>query len=93
LKSVTALATLTVGLLTLALSTSALGQSAPAKNWTPPAYKIYAQALADETMAKHPGPSALLGHRYTVAAARAQPAGSLSGMQPSASRTSPSDQT
>jgi IS5 family transposase len=39
------------------------------------------------------GPSALLGHRYTVAAARAQPAGSLSGMQPSASRTSPSDQT
>jgi hypothetical protein len=42
---------------------------------------------------EHQGPSALLGHRYTVAAARAQPAGSLSGMQPSASRTSPSDQT
>lgn len=27
---------------------------APAKNWTPPAQKIYAQKLADETMAKHP---------------------------------------
>jgi hypothetical protein len=27
---------------------------APKKNWTPPAQKIYAQKLADETMAKHP---------------------------------------
>ena len=27
---------------------------APAKNWTAPAYKIYAQALADATMAEHP---------------------------------------
>jgi hypothetical protein len=27
---------------------------APAKNWTPPAQKIYAQKLSDETMAKHP---------------------------------------
>jgi hypothetical protein len=27
---------------------------APAKNWTPPASKIYAQTLADETMARHP---------------------------------------
>jgi hypothetical protein len=26
----------------------------PAKNWTPPAQKIYAQKLSDETMAKHP---------------------------------------
>ena len=27
---------------------------APAKNWTAPAAKIYAQKLSDETMAKHP---------------------------------------
>jgi hypothetical protein len=27
---------------------------APKKNWTPPAQKIYAQKLSDETMAKHP---------------------------------------
>ena len=27
---------------------------APAKNWTPPAYKIFGQKLSDETMAKHP---------------------------------------
>jgi hypothetical protein len=27
---------------------------APQKNWTPPAQKIYAQKLSDETMAKHP---------------------------------------
>ena len=47
--------------------------------------------LSDQT--NQIGPSALLGHRYTVAAARAQPAGSFNGMQPSASRTSPSDQT
>jgi len=26
----------------------------PQKNWTPPAQKIYAQKLSDETMAKHP---------------------------------------
>ena len=26
----------------------------PAKNWTPPAYKIYAQQLSDELMAAHP---------------------------------------
>lgn len=26
----------------------------PAKNWPPPAYRIYAQALSDEIMAKHP---------------------------------------
>ena len=32
---------------------AAHGQAAP-KNWTPPAHKIYAQALSDETMAKHP---------------------------------------
>lgn len=28
--------------------------TAPKKNWTPPAQKIYAQKLVDETMAKHP---------------------------------------
>jgi hypothetical protein len=27
---------------------------APPKNWTPPARKIYAQQLSDQTMAKHP---------------------------------------
>src|SRR5258708_1813491 len=27
---------------------------APQKNWTPPAQKIYAQKLSDETMARHP---------------------------------------
>jgi hypothetical protein len=27
---------------------------APAKNWAPPAQKIYAQQLSDEAMAKHP---------------------------------------
>ena len=27
---------------------------APQKNWTPPAQRIYAQKLSDETMAKHP---------------------------------------
>ena len=26
----------------------------PAKNWTPPAYKIYAQTLSDQIMAAHP---------------------------------------
>jgi hypothetical protein len=29
-------------------------QAAPKKNWTPPAGKIYAQALSDEIMVKHP---------------------------------------
>ncbi|QDZ07927.1 hypothetical protein FPZ24_10880 [Sphingomonas panacisoli] len=28
--------------------------AAPAKNWTPPAAKIYAQVLSDETMKAHP---------------------------------------
>lgn len=37
----------------LALCGTASAEPA-AKNWTPPAYKIYAQALADETMAQHP---------------------------------------
>lgn len=33
---------------------SAAHAAAPAKNWTPPAYKTYAQSLADATMAQHP---------------------------------------
>ena len=40
-----------------ALGASALLAQAPAgptKNWTPPAYKIYAQQLSDEIMAAHP---------------------------------------
>ena len=37
------------------LGNSALwAADAPKKNWTPPAQKIYAQKLSDETMAKHP---------------------------------------
>ena len=39
------------------------------------------------------GISALSGHRYTVGRARGHAAGSRSGMHPSASRTSESDQT
>lgn len=38
---------------TLALLPS-LAQGADKKNWTPPPYKIYAQTLADQTMAQHP---------------------------------------
>ena len=34
--------------------TSPWAADAPAKNWTPPAHKIYAQKLSDQTMAKHP---------------------------------------
>lgn len=41
------------GALTAAIGGAALAE-APAKNWTPPAQKIYAQKLADETMAQHP---------------------------------------
>jgi hypothetical protein len=33
---------------------SAPPPSTAPKNWTPPAYKIYAQKLSDEIMAKHP---------------------------------------
>ena len=33
---------------------AAWAADAPAKNWTPPAYKILGQKLSDETMAKHP---------------------------------------
>jgi hypothetical protein len=49
----------TIALAAAALSLSltaaaASAQTAPAKNWTPPAQKIYAQKLSDETMAAHP---------------------------------------
>jgi hypothetical protein len=44
------------GSVALGASTILAAESAPqhAKNWTAPATKIYAQALSDETMAKHP---------------------------------------
>jgi hypothetical protein len=38
----------------LAFAGAAAAQAAPAKNWKPPAHKIYAQKLSDETMAAHP---------------------------------------
>lgn len=38
----------------LALSSSLPAAAAEPKNWTPPAYKIYAQQLADTTMRSHP---------------------------------------
>jgi hypothetical protein len=41
-------------LLVAAAAQSAAAQSAPAKNWSAPAYKIYAQQLSDEIMARHP---------------------------------------
>ncbi len=34
-------------------NTAVWAADAPKKNWTPPAQKIYAQKLSDETMAKH----------------------------------------
>jgi hypothetical protein len=43
-----------VGTSVTLVSTTLWAADAPAKNWTPPAQKIYAQKLADETMAKHP---------------------------------------
>jgi hypothetical protein len=43
-----------VGACAVLASTSPWAADAPAKNWTPPAQKIYAQKLSDETMAKHP---------------------------------------
>ena len=42
-------------LLVAAVGVSALcAADAPKKNWTPPAYKIYAQTLSDQIMAQHP---------------------------------------
>ncbi len=43
-----------VGALAALVNPSLWAGELPAKNWTPPAHKIYAQQLADETMAKHP---------------------------------------
>ena len=43
-----------VGTCAALANTGLWAADAPAKNWTPPAQKIYAQTLADETMAKHP---------------------------------------
>lgn len=40
--------------LSAVLPAAAYAQAAPAKNWTPPAHKIYAQQLSDEIMARHP---------------------------------------
>jgi hypothetical protein len=40
--------------LVLSAAAPAGAQTAPKKNWTAPAGKIYAQALSDEIMAKHP---------------------------------------
>lgn len=46
---------LLTALLAFALGAIALhAAEAPKKNWTPPAYKIYAQALSDQIMAQHP---------------------------------------
>ncbi len=36
------------------LAQAAAGPASKAKNWTPPAGKIYAQRLSDQTMAAHP---------------------------------------
>ena len=42
-------------ILAFALGAIALhAADAPKKNWTPPAYKIYAQVLSDQIMAAHP---------------------------------------
>jgi hypothetical protein len=38
----------------MALAAPALLADAAPKNWTPPAHKIYAQTLVDQTMASHP---------------------------------------
>jgi hypothetical protein len=42
-----------VGACVVVANTPLWAADAPAKNWTPPAQKIYAQKLSDETMAKH----------------------------------------
>ena len=39
---------------TAAPQTKSVAKTTAPKNWTPPAYKIYAQVLADQTMAAHP---------------------------------------
>src|SRR5215467_6520551 len=41
-------------LLVVVMPLFAAAQGDKGKNWTPPGYKIYAQQLSDEIMAKHP---------------------------------------
>jgi hypothetical protein len=43
-----------VALGALIAAAPASAQTAPAKNWTPPSHKIYAQKLSDQIMAAHP---------------------------------------
>lgn len=43
-----------VGVFMLSCASNASAAEPVKKNWTPPAQKIYAQALSDETMAAHP---------------------------------------
>jgi hypothetical protein len=43
-----------LGTCAILASTAPWAADAPTKNWTPPAQKIYAQQLSDETMASHP---------------------------------------
>jgi hypothetical protein len=50
-RTLSAAGAVSLGLL---LATAAAGEDAPAKNWAPPAHRIYAQKLSDETMAAHP---------------------------------------
>jgi len=44
----------TLGVGAVVVATAAPAATPPAKNWTPPADKIYAQVLSDRTMAAHP---------------------------------------
>ena len=53
LASFLSITTLGTALALGGLSLCAQAAEAPKKNWTPPEQKIYAQKLADETMAKH----------------------------------------
>lgn len=46
--------TTTAALAALTCAGAVAAQTPAAKNWTPPAHKIYAQALSDELMATHP---------------------------------------
>jgi ABC-type glycerol-3-phosphate transport system substrate-binding protein len=45
---------LALGASALCAQTPAAAPAKPVKNWTPPAYKIYAQTLSDQIMAAHP---------------------------------------
>jgi hypothetical protein len=41
------------GAIVALIGTTVRAADSPAKNWTPPAHKIYAQQLCDDTMSKH----------------------------------------